>query len=1016
MEDAATQTRAVKGHNKAGSQNLQGQAATAALYATNADKKSKAAKSPLDADGKLSSAGAATSLKYATPQDLPWFPSVGIADPESSAGAAASLANTNQKPFEYWKPEYSAPANKSAHLAWEYKAAPLWQPELSAAGSKAALIAANHGGEVNIWRPEATAEGNSAAGQAMRMKNLSPALDYGYTADGRRRALMAATGAMSGRKRAGSTPAIPRNTYPDSANSVANALNAATVANRPSTKGNKPRAAPTDLPGLSQADATRIHDAAITNLGREMYTSHPPVAPEVEEKNRQAGIRAAAVSMAKQMYAIQQKAIENAAADSEKSQSQYAANRVHGRKSSFASSTDESVQGYHPYANLEEAARKLAAERLAKIGDPNAANVAYRDYYGASQPVQSRLSIRGRMRRRASSDGQLPGVDELKSQQIRSQMSIFNDKLAQIDGKKRQKDRDSLMAAAQRNVAKRMSGMDEKVFSETGKVSPAMMAEWEAKARVKAEADSSARMVNHGKINIGGGKMMDQSEVDAIARARVQPTLDEISEKAAAQRARDEEIRQAAEERKRDAEEQAQLSKERDAKTKDEWKRFKEEEKREERTKKDQEKSRKAEEKRLRDEEKRKSKSGPVGAALVPAEKSKETKVEESIPVLDTIPSVAPIDTKEITSPVEEDVAPRETEELERTTTEYLTPTSTEEVVPTTPELAPEGEVEAAQETTEEIVPTTTEATTSSVVHEAYSETADETVPAAAEETIPVASQEVIPENVTPTTADAIVARVFGAPIVAPSEEVPIPLITSEEPLNTTSAEKVEQDSTAPAVEPSTAATQKESVAARFVPSTTATATGPKSSNASPKPDQGPKLSTWLKSKFSRSSKSPKPSDETSEPTTKPSTLSKTNPKVEAPAAKGLSPQGRALLGVPVGDAATTEKENPTPSAAQATRSRSTSISSLSSDVPTATNPHAADTKEDAESEPMRGRTRSNEIRKESTAESHEATTPEEFEEAKDHFDAEKLPLPTFAPTQRATESPVRDSRFVENL
>ena len=44
-----------------------------------------------------------------------------------------------------------------------------------------------------------------------------------------------------------------------------------------------------------------------------------------------------------------------------------------------------------------------------------------------------------------------------------------------------------------------------------------------------------------------------------------------------------------------------------------------------------------------------------------------------------------------------------------------------------------------------------------------------------------------------------------------------------------------------------------------------------------------------------------------------------------------------------------------------------------------------------------------------------EGSTPEEFEEAKDQFDAEKLPLPSFA-GQRAADSPVRDSRFVENL
>ena len=50
-------------------------------------------------------------------------------------------------------------------------------------------------------------------------------------------------------------------------------------------------------------------------------------------------------------------------------------------------------------------------------------------------------------------------------------------------------------------------------------------------------------MVNVGRVHIGGGKYLDQSEIDAIAKARLQPTLDDITEKAEKQRARDEEIR-----------------------------------------------------------------------------------------------------------------------------------------------------------------------------------------------------------------------------------------------------------------------------------------------------------------------------------------------------------------------------------------------------------------------------------------------------------------------------------------
>lgn len=501
---------------------------------------------------------------------MPSFPSAGLPKNDSSAFAAANLANASQKSFEYWKPGYSEPANKAAAIAKDYKMEPLWKPSLSAGGSKAALLAAHAGANVDIWKPEPTVEGSSAAEQAMHNKHLSPIIDHGYTEDGSNRALRAATGAMSGRKRAGSSPVVD-NLYPDSANSAANALNAATTANNLSRrKGNKSNVQASDLPGLSQTDATRIHNAAITNLGRQMYSSQPPVALEVEEKNRQASLHAAAVSMAKKMFDNQNKTLESAAGI-HRSDSHRAANNASSLRP-FTSIVDDSPQAFPQYANLQEAAQKLASERLAKLHD---ANAAYRDYYGAQAPVVSRLSVRGRLRRRATSDGGLPESDEARSQRIRSETSLLNNKIAQVDAKKQQKDRDALMAAAQRNVQKKLHGMDEKMFADTGKVSPAMMAEWEAKAKARAEADSSARMVNHGKLSIGGGKYIDQSELDAIAAARVQPTLDEITAKAEAQRSRDERIRHDADERRQIAEERARDEKERNLKTKEDWRRFK---------------------------------------------------------------------------------------------------------------------------------------------------------------------------------------------------------------------------------------------------------------------------------------------------------------------------------------------------------------------------------------------------------------------------------------------------------
>ena len=453
--------------------------------------------------------------------------------------------------------------------AKDYKPDPIWHPEMSAAGSKAALTATQEGGSVGIWKPEASQAEYSAAGQAMRAKGLGPKPGLGLTSDGEKKALMAATGAMStSRQRSDSTPTTAPS-YPDSTNSAANALKAATSVHKHASNVNKPNTDTLKSPTSPPLDAARIHNAALTNLSREMYTSHPPVAPEVEEAKRQAGLRAAAVSMAKQMYMVQQKAIADAQ-EGEIGDSQHAANSVHRRKPSMGSSED-SLPPTQQYSNLQEAAQRLATERLAKLHDEH---TAYRNYYGATVPGSKRLSIRGRTRRRDSSDGQDGDSDDERRRKIHSEMSLFTDKLAQVDAKKRQQDRDSLMEAARRNVRASMLGMDEKVLADTGKVTPAMMEDWETKANARAEADSKSRMVNHGKVSIGGGKFMNQSAIDVIAAAKVQPTLDEITEKAEKQRARDEQLREEAEERKRIAAEKEKDTKERNLRTKEDWERY----------------------------------------------------------------------------------------------------------------------------------------------------------------------------------------------------------------------------------------------------------------------------------------------------------------------------------------------------------------------------------------------------------------------------------------------------------
>lgn len=399
---------------------------------------------------------------------------------------------------------------------------PLWKPEASAAGSKAAMAAAANPIEVEPLQPKRTTT----------VKQNAPSAAYDNAENTHRKALMAAT-ASHNRKRSDSTPVQP----------VTSQNDAASWAMKAATKSHKDGPTPvggnftTGDPGF---EAARIQNVAKNNVNRQLYSSAPPVAIEVQEKNRQDTLRASAVAMAQKMYALQQqKQAEEATSKSPSDGHALAASRhrssVAGR--SDASSVDYPVSGAG-YENLEEAARKLAQERLAKIHDEHA---EYRQYYGqSSPPKQNRLSMR--LRPRASSAA-TDDSDEEQSRKIRSQMSIFKSNLAEVDGKKRQSDRDALIQIAHRNVDAQMQKMDQKVFQDTGKASPAQAEKWEKSAREKAQRDSDQRMQHVGKVHIGGDKYMDQSELDAIAKARLQPTLDEISDKAEKQRARDEEER-----------------------------------------------------------------------------------------------------------------------------------------------------------------------------------------------------------------------------------------------------------------------------------------------------------------------------------------------------------------------------------------------------------------------------------------------------------------------------------------
>ena len=298
-------------------------------------------------------------------------------------------------------------------------------------------------------------------------------------------------------------------------------------------------------------------------MDRRMFTANPPVQPEVDEKRHADSLHTSAVAIAKQMYVQQQKIIDAHKHTESDSQGLSASPRQHGSGSAHTTTDDQSLLRF---PNLQEAAYRLAQERLAKLHEEHQKNRDFREYYGppGSPSQRSKLgSIRGKLtRRRSSSDGELL-EDRRRSLRLRRQTSGIGGNLPRVDEDQRSRDREAVFAVAQRNVRAQLEGMDQKVLLDTGRVAPRRLTEWELKAHAAAQARSDARRdSNFGKVDIGGGKYMDQFEVDNIAARRVKPLIDDLDQRAEVEREKQIAAKLDEEHRREEAEKEKQREKE----------------------------------------------------------------------------------------------------------------------------------------------------------------------------------------------------------------------------------------------------------------------------------------------------------------------------------------------------------------------------------------------------------------------------------------------------------------------
>ncbi|KAH1509061.1 hypothetical protein KXX06_007521, partial [Aspergillus fumigatus] len=355
------------------------------------------------------------------------------------------------------------------------------------------------------------------------------AYDVQRESSDRDKALRAATGAYRlSRKRADSAPSKP--TMAREAPYAASAAGSA----KPAPEVEDPLARID-----SSMEASRIHH--MSNVNAQLYTEHPPIG--LEEQDRKDVLRAAVISMAHDMYEITEKREE--VPTGEPSAALYGAQRGLSRMRSQRAVPKSDPAALKQAVKVQEAAQQRAAEKLAKINEPT-----YQEYYGVEPHVQRpTLSIR---RRRASVDSETSAADAERSREIRHQMSSLRSRLDAVD-EQRTKDRANLMEAARRNVTATIQDMEMRVYHETGRPPPSMQKEWEEAAleRAQREVQEQEPYRPYNKVNIGTERYIDMADVEAVARSRLQPTFDEITDRAEKQRARELEARLDAEERER---------------------------------------------------------------------------------------------------------------------------------------------------------------------------------------------------------------------------------------------------------------------------------------------------------------------------------------------------------------------------------------------------------------------------------------------------------------------------------
>ncbi|TGZ84520.1 hypothetical protein EX30DRAFT_360565 [Ascodesmis nigricans] len=442
---------------------------------------------------------------------------------QTVAERADTMSAGRQRAFSDSDRYYSHASQHILHQAEpsslpSYPSSGLTHPE--SAGAAAALFAQRSTSPVDVWRPSPTSTAGAAASMA-HAKRFSPepivsrdttglgatvsSMDnegsYVLSKQAKRSSLTGALEAMSqsnNRRRRDSSPGVIE------ANEIGHI-----VSRSP--------------PGIPDRKASLGKISSLSGNG----TLQQAAASETERqaaRDENAGLRAATISMAR-----------------------------YGESNGVPSSRPVSTVSDRPprYPHLEEAARRVAQQRLARMGyDPNT------------------IGTRSRSRTLDSS------IPELHATAVSAEMESLD-----VAGrKKRGDDALLLMTVAKRNVQQRMVRQDQEISEKKGIIH---RKDWDDIARNIAEKKLEAMMQSpesDSKVDIGGGRYVFREDVNKAAEKNVRPVLDEIDREATEKRWAEEELKEKHLAEKKDKENQkrvAALRKAQEKETKKELKKTK---------------------------------------------------------------------------------------------------------------------------------------------------------------------------------------------------------------------------------------------------------------------------------------------------------------------------------------------------------------------------------------------------------------------------------------------------------